>query len=75
MHKSEYKQMVKRHHKRVKLKIKMIRAIAHYLNDQIKHGYTRIYNILFINPLMCRLMSKVCLYMKHFLIKNIDILE
>ena len=48
MHKLEYKQMLKPYHKGVKLTIKMIRAITHYLNDQIKHGYIRIYNNQFI---------------------------
>ena len=50
MHKLEYKQMLKPYHKGVKLTIKMIRAITHYVNDQIKHGYIRIYNNQLINP-------------------------
>ena len=32
--------------------MKMICVIIHYLNDQIKQGHTRIYNNLFLNPLI-----------------------
>ena len=32
-------------------KIKMNRAITHYLSDQIKQGHKRIYHNLFVNVL------------------------